>query len=140
MGPGPGRAELAGCGRVILISPQSPCDYLAQDDDSSSLVELRRGGLALALVRAPCDYRVPADEEDLADFETDVGARADMPDRRCGESGPTGASGFVLAGRCRVAAGCCIGQRPAVASGRPVTLGRYEGRLRGYVDRHHHAG
>src|SRR5205807_2340064 len=60
----------------------------ARDDDSSSLVKLSRRGLALALVRAPCDHRVPADEEDLADFEIDVGARADMQDRRCGESGP----------------------------------------------------
>ena len=34
----------------------SPCDYLAWDDDSSSLVKLRRGGLALALVRAPRDH------------------------------------------------------------------------------------
>jgi len=29
--------------------------------------------LALALVRDPRDHRVPANEEDLADFETDVG-------------------------------------------------------------------
>jgi hypothetical protein len=34
-------------------------------------------------MRAPRDHRVPANEEDLADFETDVGARADMQDRRC---------------------------------------------------------
>ncbi len=30
--------------------------------------------MALALVRDPRDHRVPANEEDLADFETDVGA------------------------------------------------------------------
>ncbi len=108
-------------------------------------MKLRRRGLALALARDPRDHRVPANEEDLADFETDVGAPvqicriADAVRVRA-----TGASDFVLAGRCRAAAGCCIGkhlgQRPTVASSRPVTLGRYEGRPRGYVDRQHHAG
>ena len=67
-------AELASCRRVILIFPQPPCDYLASEDDSSSLVKLRRRGLTLALVRAPRDHRVPANEEDLADLETDVAA------------------------------------------------------------------
>ena len=45
-------------------------------------------------------------------------------------------------GRCRVASEYCtgknLGQRPTAASSRPVTLGRYEGRLRGYVDRQLH--
>lgn len=55
-------AELASCRRVILIFPQPPCDYLASEDDSSSLVKLRRRGLTLALVRAPRDHRVPANK------------------------------------------------------------------------------
>ena len=37
-------------------------------------MKLRRRGLALALARDPRDHRVPANEEDLADFETDLAA------------------------------------------------------------------
>jgi hypothetical protein len=100
--------------------------------------------LALALVRDPRDHRVPVNEEDLVDFETDMGAPVQICGIADAVSPGHGASDLVLAGCCRVAAGCCIGkhlgQLPTVASSRPVILGRYEGRPRGYVDRQHHAG
>jgi hypothetical protein len=48
------------------------------DDDSSSLVTLRRRGLALAVVRDPRDHRAPTNEEDLADFEADLAAPVEI--------------------------------------------------------------
>lgn len=88
-------------------------------------MKLRRRGLALAVVRDPPDHRVPVNEEDLGGFEIDAGAPVQIGRIADAVSPSPGGSGFVLAGRGRAAAGCCIGkhlgQRPVVASSRLVT-------------------